>query len=440
MYQNKAKSLDFSRGLIGVLIVVAVSLFSTSCGVKTSSDQENQETMAIKHYTCGMHPSVRVTPEEHNKGTINCPICNMNLTPVYEHEENGSDSSSYYGCGMEGEEHVFFLQGAREGMTCPICGMPLKKISKKESDNLRGVISKVEIKGEQAKLAGVKTEPLRKLHLFKEIRTVGKVAYDPQLAIAQEELVSGLKALDKMGEKSIPEIKERAASLVESSKRKLELLGLNTEQIKELEKTRTIETSFILPEEKMWIYGEIYEYELSWVRIGEQVSVTTASIPGEEFKGVISSLNPVVNPKTRSLIFRAQVDNPDLKLKPEMYVDIIIMSMLSSDSNTEVLAVPKEAVLDTGMRKIVWVDKGDGKYEGKEIAIGSEAVAIIDGRESKFYQVVKGLSEGEKVVTKSNFLIDSQSQLSGTAASAYGGTIGSKEEEIKTAMPAGHRH
>jgi len=476
MRQNKDRSFYFLHGLIGVLIIAAISLLNASCGVKTSSDQESQETTAVQYYTCGMHPSVRVAPEEYNKGTTNCPICNMSLTPVYEKEQNrevakerkiifyrnpmnpnitsdvptrdpmGMDyipvyeeaggDSGYYGCGMEGEEHVFYLQGEHEGMICPICGMTLKKISKEESDKLRGVIGKVEIKGEQAKLAGVKTEPLKKLHLFKEIRTVGKVAYDPQLAIAQEELISGLKALDKMGEKSIPEIKERAMSLVESSKRKLKLLGLNTEQIEELEKTRTIETSFILPEEKMWIYGEVYEYELSWVKAGERVVVTTSSIPGEEFHGVISSLNPVVDPKTRSLIFRAQVDNPDLKLKPEMYVDAVIMSTLNSDSNMEVLAIPKGAVLDTGMRKIVWVDKGGGEYEGKTVTIGPEAVAIVDGSESKFYQVLKGLSGEEQVVTKANFLIDSQSQLSGTASSAYGGTIGSDKEENKTAMPA----
>ena len=396
--------------------------------------------MSVEYYTCGMHPSVKVSPEEHNKGTTTCPICNMNLTPVHmKAQDVMEEGSTYYGCGMEGEEHVFYLQGEHEGMACPVCGMDLIKLPKEEADKLRGVVSKVEIKGEQARLAGVKTESLKKMHLFKEIRTIGIVAYDPQLAIAQEELISSLKAVDKMSGGGIPEIKERAMSLAESAKRKLKLLGLSTEQIEELEKTREVETSLIMPEEKMWIYGEVYEYELSWVKQGEKVKVTTSSIPGEEFNGVISSVNPVLDPKTRSVTFRAQVDNPGLKLKPEMYVDVIIMSMLSSDGDMEVLAIPKGAVLDTGRRKIVWVDKGNGKYEGKTVTVGLEATAMGETGGTKYYQVLKGLSEGEKVVTRANFLIDSQSQLSGTASAAYGGALGSDKEE-RTAMPAGHQH
>jgi len=456
-------------------MVVVFNLLVAPCSGKTLSEGY-EENEVIQHYTCGMHPSVKVAPEEYNKGAKNCPICNMGLMAVYGKQKTKEDTkdrkilfyrnpmnpkitsslpakdsmgmeyvpvyeetkedATYYGCGMEGEEHVFYLQGEHEGMTCPVCGMPLKRLSKKEADGLRGVIGKVEIKGEQARLAGVRTEPVKKLHLFKEIRTVGKVAYDPELAIAQEELISTLKALDKMSEGNIPEIKERTMSLAASSKRKLKLLGLSVEQIEELETTREVETSLLLPEEKMWIYGEVYEYDLSWVTPGAKVRVTTSSIPGEEFFGVISSLNPVVDTKTRSVTFRSQVDNADLKLKPEMYVDVVILSLLNSADEMEVLAIPKEAVLDTGRRKIVWVDKGNGEYEGKAITIGPEATAMIEGNEVKFYPVLKGVREGEQVVTRANFLIDSQSQLTGTVALVYGGALGS-EKEIRR---AGHQN
>ena len=278
-------------------------------------------------------------------------------------------------------------------------------------------------------MAGVETAPARKLHLYKKIRTVGRVAYDPHLAIAQEEFISSLKALDKIQEGNISEIKQRAVGLVESSKRKLRLLGSSEEQIKELEKKRVVQTNLILPEEKMWIYGAVYEYELSWVKVGERVKVTTPSLPGEEFSGVISSVNPVLDPKTRSVTFRAEVGNPDLKLKPEMYVDVVIMSMyVTRGGEHMVLAIPKDAVLDTGIRRIIWVDKGNGEYEGREIQIGPEATSIVDGREAKFYPVLSGISEGEKAVTKGNFLIDSQSQITGVAASAYGGALGAEEE------------
>ncbi len=94
-----------------------------------------------------------------------------------------------------------------------------------------------------------------------------------------------------------------------------------------------------------------------------------------------------------------------------------------------VLAIPKDAVLDTGIRKIVWVDRGNGEYEGRKIQIGPEATATVDKKEAKFYPVLSGVGEGEKVVTKGNFLIDSQSQITGVAASAYGGALGAEEKE-----------
>jgi len=465
--------------VVGVIAIVAFAVIKSNINqIKESSTVS--DSPQIEYYTCGMHPSVKVSPQDYNKGNQTCPICNMKLTPIYKEEtpketsaqgkvlfyrhpmnpsitskvpakdEMGMDyipvyeategEANYYGCGMQGQEHVFSIKDV-EGMSCPICGMPLIRLSKEEADSLKGIVSRVKIKGEQIRLAGVQTAHVTKLHLYKEIRTVGRVAYDPKLAIAQEEFVSSLKALDKIQQGNISEIKERAENLVESAKRKLILLGLSYEQIEELRQTRKIQTSLILPEEKMWIYGDVYEYELSWLKAGAKVKVTTSSLPGEEFYGVISSVNPVLDPKTRSVRFRAQVNNPDLRLKPEMYVDVIIMSMYSgSEGQREVLAIPVDSVLDTGMRKIVWIDRGDGEYEGREVQIGPEATTTVEGKEGKFYPILKGLSEGEQIVTKANFLIDSQSQITGVAAAAYGGALGAEDEAGKAPMPPGHQH
>jgi membrane fusion protein, copper/silver efflux system len=467
--------------VLGVVILAIVIFSLTSCGKRepqeghaTKTSMDNQ----ILYYTCGMHPSVRVAPEQYKSGTTTCPICNMNLTPVYKEKgkdeavkeekkilfyrnpmnpsitsevpakdemgmdyipvyEDVNEKTEYYGCGMEGEEHVFVTQQIKGITKCPVCGMPLKKLTKEEADTLKGVVSRVKIKGEQARLAGVKTDLVKKMHLYKEIRTVGTVAYDPELAIAQEEFISSLKASEKIDAGNIPEIKERAANLVESSKRKLKLLGLSSEQIDELARTKEIQTSLVLPEETMWVYGDVYEYELSWIKTGSKVKVTTSSLPGETFYGVISSVNPVLSPKTRSVRFRAEIENPELKLKPQMYVDLVTQSMyMGPDGEHMVLAVPKSAILNTGTRKIIWIDKQDGEYEGRLVEIGPEATATVDGREGKFYPVLKGVSEGELVVTEANFLIDSQSQISGVASSAYGGAL---ESEEKKAPPI-HQH
>jgi len=114
---------------------------------------------------------------------------------------------------------------------------------------------------------------------------------------------------------------------------------------------------------------------------------------------------------------------------PEMYVDVIIESVYKDpEGNEEVLAIPRDAILDTGIRKIVYVDAGEGNFIGKEIKAGSQATAIVNDKEEYFYPVLSGLKEGDMIVTKGNFLIDSQSQISGVASGAYGGALGEKEE------------
>lgn len=403
----------------------------------------------IDYYTCGMHPSVRST----TAGL--CPICNMKLVPVYKEEKR---EEVYYGCGVKEDghcphcdlghadskcicgEHAFAIGAEGKDMKCPVCSMPLRELTQEERDRLKNVISRVRIKGEQASLAGVKTEAVKKHHLFKEIRTVGTVAYDPELAVAQEEFVSALVAQDKIKEGGIEEISRRYEDLVASSQRKLRLLGMSKDQINDLAATRKVQTSLILPEEKMWVYGEVYEYELGWVKADQEVSVTSISFPGEEFKGTIKSINPVLDPKTRSARIRAEIDNTNLRLQPEMYVDIVIKSMYTTSSGEHmVLAIPVEAVLDTGLRKIIWIDKGSGEYEGRQVITGPEAIVEIPEQKKRYYPILKGVSEGDKVVVKANFLIDSQSQITGAAASAYGGALGDEEAGEK-AMPPEHQH
>lgn len=449
------KQIVFS---ICLLLIFGAVIFLNACDRTEKGQSVAAGENAVDYYTCGMHPDVRVSPQEYAKGKENCPICNMKLTPVYQEKEKDvkENQEVYYGCHVEQEgscpccdskepgsecicaEHSFAMKG--EKINCPVCDMPLKKLIKEEVDKIKGVVSRVKIKGEQIALAGVKAEPVRKLHLYKEIRTVGTVAYDPELAVAQEEYISAVNAWDKIKEGGIEEIKQRAKGLVNSSEKKLKLLGLNQEQIDDLKETKEIYSGLILPEETMWIYGDAYEYELYWIKEGIEVEVTAAGLPGEVFHGVIKSINPVLEEKTRTVKFRVAVENPGLKLKPKMYVDILIKSMYQGPQGEHmVLAIPKNAVLDTGTRRIVWVDKGNNEYEGRSVEIGPLAKTKIDDSEVEVFPVLKGLNQGELVVSKANFLIDSQSQLSGAAASAYGGALGADEKEV-TPMPPGHQH
>lgn len=380
------------------MVILLMGPFAVDGFAQVSSQESHQpeHVEEVSHYTCGMHPSVKVTPENYAKGDTKCPICFMPLTPV------------------------------KKG------GMVEEKFD-------ANVISKVEIKARELKLAGIKTEQVVKRHLFKEIRAVGRVAYDPQLAIAQDEFISAVKAYYKATQGEIVEIIDRAASMISSSKRKLLLLGLNEDQINVLEQTQEVEESLILPGKRMWIYGNVFEYELNWVKKDSYVKVRPLSFAGEEFFGKVVSINPVVDPLTRSVRFRALVENPDEKLKPEMYVDVEIMSQYTDpDGNEDVLSIPKSALLDTGRRRIVWVVKGKEKFEGRLVEIGPESISHAD-QLLKYYPVLKGLKEGEHVVTKGNFLIDSQSQITGVVSSSYGGAL--EPAEPKGSMKgSGHKH
>lgn len=300
----------------------------------------------------------------------------------------------------------------------------------------------VKLSARDVSLIGVISEPAIMRHLFKDIRTAGRVAYDPELYIAQEELIQAVKARERLEKSEISAIKGRADALIEAAKLKLRLNGLSQEQIDELLLRKEADRSLIISDKEnpyVWVYADVYEYELSWVKVGQAVKVTTVAFPGEEFSGRIAAIDPVLNSMTRSLRFRVKIGNPELKLKPQMYADIFIESYLTDKDNLHImpLAVPKGAVLDTGMRKIVYLDLGNGLYSGREVEAGPEASSYVDGQKKSFYPIVNGLKNGDRVVTNGNFLIDSQSQISGIGqAAAYGGALGAKEES----MPAAHQH
>lgn len=289
----------------------------------------------------------------------------------------------------------------------------------------------------QQELSGIDTVRVDKENVFKEIRTVGKIAYDPELTIAQEEFLIALDTLQKVSNSPDDDVIIMVKDLVEKSKFRLKVLGMSDEQIKELEGNKEPQRNLILPEGKVWVYADVYEYELSWIKKGIPVKISTQAYPGEEFQGVIKAVNPILDANTRSVKVRFEIDDPAKKLKPEMFVDVFIQAGME-----EVLAVAREAILDTGMRKIVWVDKGNGNFEDREIKTGPEGFALADNQKVRVFPVLSGLSQGEYVVTKGNFLLDSQSQLTGGMSLQWGGAgeIKKEGETGKEALPVATQH
>jgi Cu(I)/Ag(I) efflux system membrane fusion protein len=165
---------------------------------------------------------------------------------------------------------------------------------------------------------------------------------------------------------------------------------------------------------RVWVLLDVYEYEMPNVQIGTPVQMRLTAYPGKVFSGPVAYIYPYLDAKTRTNKVRVELDNPDLRLKPEMYATAEIPVSLNAR-----LAVPEEAVLDSGAKQIVFVSLGDGRFEPRVVRLGRHA--------DDYVEVLDGLTEDEQVVVAANFMVDSESQLK-AALEAMGG------------MPKEHQH
>jgi len=298
---------------------------------------------------------------------------------------------------------------------CPICGMELIPVYKGEED-------KIVIDQKTVTTLGIKSQPAEKMYLNKTIRLPAKVAYDSELYLAQQEYLSSFHNLQKIKDADEEQIR-RVKETLESAKTRLYLLGYNEEEIEKLQQLGEPDKNLIYPGKKVWLHAEIYEYDLALVKPGQKVVATVPAYPSEKFIGVVRFIEPVLNPQTRSAKARIEFDNPEGKLKLEMYADLEIKISLGKH-----LSIPETALIDTGTRKVVYLDLGNGRYKMQEVKTGFEAEGYV--------QVVSGLKEGDMVVTDGNFMLDSQSTLTGGQSLLYGAAEEIKEKPEKVE----HKH
>ncbi len=314
--------------------------------------------------------------------------------------EQSSPSASVYYCPM----HPSYISD-RPG-DCPICNMKLikKKEAEHEEKAMTGSGEKDEgfyVNLEKQQVIGVKAEEVIYRPLSKIIRTVGRVAFDPELYKAQQEYIEALKTQESVQESGQDTVIRRADALVEAAKLKLKLQGLDIAQIDELQKTKENDPSLLISSSESkftWVYATIYEYEFEWIRLGQEAEIYAASYPGKTFKGTIVAIDPVFDAMTRTVRARIKVENPDSLLKPDMYVDVQLPSDLGAH-----LAVPREAIMDSGVRKIVFLALGSGRFKPVEVKTGVSS--------EDYVQVLEGLNEGDRVIVSGNFLMDSESKL-----------------------------
>jgi len=266
---------------------------------------------------------------------------------------------------------------------------------------------------QKQQLIGIKTSLVEKRQLTKTIRAVGTIAHDPELYQAQAEYIQAVAAYQRSQKSSIVEVVDQSRRLVESARIRLKHLGLSDELIEEIGQRPEPEHGLLYanPGQLVWMYAQVYEYELPLIQVEQNLIVEVPALSGQTFPGKIRSIDPLVDPTTRTTRIRAQLENPQGQLKPGMYVNATIRVNLG-----EALTVPQEAVFNTGTKQIVFVDKGQGLFEPRDVVLGSSA--------EEFDQVKEGLQDGERVVTSGNFLIDSESRLKAALEGMSGPTPG----------------
>ncbi len=262
--------------------------------------------------------------------------------------------------------------------------------------------------------------------------------YSPDLVATQDEFLLALRSRDKLKDSPIPEVREQAEQLLEATRERLRLWTLTDTQINEIARRGKAKTyltiyssvegyvidkqvfkgMFVQPETRLysiadlsqvWMNAEVYEFEVPFVKTGQLAAATFAAYPGQAFHGRVSYIYPYLNQEARTVKVRLELPNPQVLLKPEMYGTVQI------DVNRGVqLALPEGALLDSGTRQIVFVVRGEGLFEPREVTVGPKI--------GTYYEVREGLQPGDRVVTSGNFLIDSESKL--MAATNMMGSLG----------------
>ncbi|MET0153348.1 MAG: efflux RND transporter periplasmic adaptor subunit [Candidatus Binatia bacterium] len=276
--------------------------------------------------------------------------------------------------------------------------------------------------------------------------------YSPDLVSAEQEYLIARETQKALVQTKVPSAAESAASLLRASRERLRLWDVSEQQIRAIEEAgepslyqtvRSPASGVVL--EKMiiagqsvqagmtlyriadlstiWVYGDVYEYELPFVKVGQPADIRLSSAPARVFHASVAYVYPTLDPKTRTVKVRFELENHDFFLRPEMFGSVELRVPLG-----ERLVVPKTAVLDSGRRQLVFLSSDDGRLTPREVELGD--------RVDEYVEIRRGLSAGERVVTSANFLVDSESQLQG-AESMMGmmGAIGMGDWKMESARP-----
>ena len=409
-----------------IALIMGGALILTGCGEKNSKPTGSK---AEPKYYCPMHPSYT------SDRPGDCPICNMKLVPIK--------------AANPAAEH-----SGHSGTQSNVAQVP-------------GRIA-VQISPEKQQLIGVSFSPVEHRDLSRKLRTTGIVQHDetklskiaprfggfvrklvvnftgqyvkegdplftvysPELFATEREYLLAFEQAQKA--KDLPELQKTTQRMLEAARKRLQLWEINDEEIRELEevgkprdevifrspvsghvvaKTAVAGKSFMAGEtlyeiadlSHLWVRATVYEYELSNIKVGQDARVVFPALENKTYESKVTFIYPHIDPQARRAEVRLELDNPKHELRPDMWADVEISIDLGN-----ALTVPDSAVIDTGTRSIAFVEGADNHLEPREVKVGARTDDAI--------QVLDGLKEGEKVVTRALFLVDSESQLKAAIA------------------------
>ncbi len=286
--------------------------------------------------------------------------------------------------------------------TCPICGMTLVSFTSEASKEGASGQASVSLSTNQQQLIGVKLGKVERRDLEVLIQASARVAYDPTLYSAILEHQEAVNAArDSQAGSSY---QEQAQSTVRSSRLRLRQMGLSDELIDRVSNRSFDASAFLMgkPGRAVWVYADVYDYESPLIKAGQRVELTSPAFPGQTLTGLVRSIDTVMNPETRTLRVRIETPNPNGNLKPEMYLSATLRAPLGKR-----LAIPADALMDTGARQLVYEEKSPGVFEPRVVRTGPRA--------GDYVEVLDGLSEGATIAATANFLIDSESKIRASA-------------------------